>query len=287
MKDKSNENLLKYSLNSPWQFVVVILMYLVGAVGFPISIFTFLIKDYSAANLVGTFLARLICCLLPIYLIFALKLKQILYLKGFLNRFLLIIPFVLVAVNNFPFIAVYSKEAVCATLNWHEWLFYVFAVFGGVLLEELTFRGLVLPTLYRKLNGKKHGLFLSVLYSSLLFGGAHIFNLLSGAGIGAVVMQVGYSFLIGGMCAIAFIKTGNFYNAVILHFIFNFGGLLLNYKMISGSIWDTATIIITAVLAVLVIVYAVYILFETNNCEFDKKILLNGAHELGCANKEN
>ena len=287
MKDKSNENLLKYSLNSPWQFVVVILMYLVGAVGFPISIFTFLIKDYSAANLVGTFLARLICCALPIYLIFALKLKQILYLKGFFNRFLLIIPFVLVAANNFPFISIYLKDAAFIASSWHEWLFYALAIFGGVLLEELTFRGLVLPTLYRKFKSEKHGVFFSVLYSSLLFGGAHLFNLLSGAGIGAVVMQVGYSFLIGGMCAIAFVKTGSFYNAVILHFIFNFGGMLLNYKMLTGSIWDLTTIIITAVLAVLVIVYAVYILFKTNNCEFDEKILLNGAHESGCANKEN
>jgi membrane protease YdiL (CAAX protease family) len=249
-------------------------MYLVGAVGFPISIFTFLIKDYSAANLVGVFLARLICCALPIYLIFALKLKQILSSKGFLNRFLLIIPFVLVAINNFPFIAVYSNEAVFTTLNWHEWLFYVFAVFGGVLLEELTFRGLVLPTLYRKLNGKKHGLFLSVLYSSLLFGGAHIFNLLSGGSLGSVVMQIGYSFLIGGMCAIAFAKTGCFYNAVILHFIFNFGGMLLNYKMISGFIWDTLTIIITAVLAVLVIIYAIFILLKCSNSIFDERILI-------------
>jgi hypothetical protein len=80
--------------------------------------------------------------------------------------------------------------------------------------------------------------------------------------------------LIGGMCAIAFAKTGCFYNAVILHFIFNFGGMLLNYKMISGFIWDTLTIIITAVLAVLVIIYAIFILLKCSNSIFDERILI-------------
>ena len=148
------------------------------------------------------------------------------------------------------------------------------AIFGGVLLEEVTFRGLILPTLYRKLKGKKHDAFLSVLYSSLLFGGAHIVNLLITGNIGAVVMQMGYSFLIGGMCAIAFIKTGCFYNAIILHFIFNFGGMLFNYKMISGTIWDLATIIVTAVLAILVIIYAIYILLRGSNSQFNEKVIV-------------
>ena len=274
MNSEKNDNLLKYSLNSPWQFVLVMLMYLVGAVGFPISIFTWLIKGYPSADLVGIFFARIICCILPIYLIFSLKLKQILAFKGIFNKFIIIIPFILVAINNFPIISIYTNNAIFTKQNWHEWLFYVLAIFGGVLLEEVTFRGLILPTLYRKLKGKKHDAFLSVLYSSLLFGGAHIVNLLITGNVGAVVMQMGYSFLIGGMCAIAFIKTGCFYNAVILHFIFNFGGMLFNYKMISGTIWDLATIIITAVLAILVIIYAIYILLKGSNSQFDEKVIL-------------
>ena len=93
-------------------------------------------------------------------------------------------------------------------------------------------------------------------------------------------MQMGYSFLIGGMCAIAFLKTGSFYSAVLLHFLFNIGGMLIDYKMLSGAIWDAATIIITGVLAVIVIVYAIFLLFKASNSIFEKKVLLKESEDL-------
>lgn len=274
MKKEKNENLLKYSLNSPWQFALVVLLYLVGAVSFPINIFTFFMQGYFSAEMVAILIARLICCILPVYLIYSLHLENIFNLKGLLKKALLIIPFLLVSINNFPFIAIFTKNASFTTEKWDAWLFYILAVLSGVLLEELTFRGVILPTLYRKLKNKKNGAFLAVLYTSLLFGAVHLFNLFAGASPISVIMQIGYSFLIGGMCAIALLKTGSFYSAVVLHFIFNIGGMLIDYKMLSGHIWDLTTIIITAVLAVLVIIYAIYLLLKGSNCLFDEKIVI-------------
>ena len=86
-------------------------------------------------------------------------------------------------------------------------------------------------------------------------------------------MQIGYSLLIGGMCSIAFLKTGNFYNAILLHFVFNIGGMLYDQNMIAGNIWTTPNILLTAILAVVVTVFALYILFKVNNLHFESKIL--------------
>ena len=280
MKKQKNENLLKYSLTSPWQFSLVVLLYLVGAVSFPVDVISFLMEGYAGANFVATLFARLICCILPIYLIFSLNLSSVILPDKPNKTQLFIIPFLLVAINNFPFIAIFTKNAIFTTSRWDIWMFYLFAVLSAVLLEELVFRGLILPTLYRKFKGKRNCAFLTVLFSSLLFGVVHLFNLLAGSSPIAVIMQMGYSFLIGGMCAIAFLKTGSFYSAVLLHFLFNVGGMLIDYKMLSGAIWDAATIIITAVLAVIVIVYAIFLLFKASNSIFEKKVLLKESEDL-------
>ena len=86
-----------------------------------------------------------------------------------------------------------------------------------------------------------------------VFGLVHLVNLAVGAGVGATVMQVGYSFLIGGMCAIVLLKTANIWYCVLLHTVFDVGGTILYLG--GGKRWDTATVVITAVLAVIVTVF--------------------------------
>ena len=268
-----NDNLYKFSKQTPWQFALVVLLYLVGSTGFPISIFTFFLGDSLNAKLIAIILARLICCVLPIYLVYEIKLERIFSLKGFFYCFLLIIPFLLVAINNFPIIPLAGNDVSLTDNRFITWFLYAISVLFSVSLEEITFRGLILPTIYRKLKSNKNAQFLSVFISSALLGLAHLFNLFAGAGIGSVIMQIGYSFLIGGMCAIAFIKTGNFYNCIILHFIFNLGGLLYDYNLIKGNIWTVENVIVTAVLAVIVIIYAVIILLKNNDKTFENKVI--------------
>ena len=274
-KREKNDNLYKFSLQTPWQFIIVVLLYTAGAVGFPESIFTYFLGEGVQGQAIARFLSRVICSTLLIWLIFEIKAQKIFLLKNFFYKFLLIIPFVLVAVNNFPIIPLSSKEVEFVSENndFATWICYLLADFGGVFLEEIAFRGLVFTVLYRKFQGNKNQLFYSVLLSSLMFGAMHLFNLLAGANIGAVIMQVGYSILIGGMCAIAFVLTGNFYNALLLHFIFNVGGLLYDYNMISGNIWTIENILVTAILAVIVIVYALIMLFRCKKSPLNDKIL--------------
>lgn len=274
MNNKKNDNLLKFSIDTPWQFTFVVILYVVGAVGFPTSIFTCFLGESENAASLALFLARIICCILPIWLAFEIKLHKIFSLHGFFANFLIIVPFLIVVINNFPILPlIQGKVFFNVESNFLRWICYLCAVFGGVFLEEITFRGIIFPVLYKYFRKKKNGVFLSVFISSALFGIVHLFNLLAGAGIGSVVMQIGYSLLIGGMCSIAFLKTGNFYNAILLHFIFNIGGMLYDQNMIAGNIWTTQNILLTAILAVVVTVFALYILFKVNNLHFESKIL--------------
>jgi hypothetical protein len=66
-------------------------------------------------------------------------------------------------------------------------------------------------------------------------------------------LQVGYSFLIGGMCAIVLLKTGSIWYCVLLHTVYDIGGTIL---YVGGGVrWDAVTVTITAVLGVAVAVF--------------------------------
>lgn len=215
----------------------------------------------------SAFLAKALCCIVPIWLMFELKVENLFKSGGGgIKSFVYILPFFAVALNNIPFLPVIGGDVVIQPdVNAIVLIGYAFACFAGVFLEESIFRGLLLPTLYRKYYSKKHGAFLAALISSLLFGVTHLVNLLAGASIGSVIMQIGYSFLIGGMCACAMLLSGNIWYAVALHFIFNLGGLIFTYDIINGNIWNVTTISVTAVLGCVVFVYALWAISKLPN----------------------
>ena len=273
-KTKNNNNLYNFSTKTPWEFIFVVILYVIGAVGFPTSIFTHFLGDSENAKMLALFISRIICCILPVWLLFEVKNQKMLLKMPSLTGFLIIIPFLLVVVNNFPIIPLINGEAKFNLNNdFIKWLCYLLAVLGGVLLEEITFRGLVLPTLYKYFKNKKNREFLTIFVQAALFGIVHLVNLFAGSGIVPVITQIGYSFLIGAMCGIAFIKSGSFYTAVGLHFIFNIGGLLYDFNMITGTIWTTTTILLTAILAVIVTIYAFYLVFVNKKSNFEQNLI--------------
>ena len=104
------------------------------------------------------------------------------------------------------------------------------------------------------------GLFWSLILTSAVFGGVHLINVFMGAGIGGVILQIGYSFLIGAMCSVVLLKTRNIWLCVLLHAIYDFSGTLMP-TLGAGTWWDTPTVIFTAVLAVATTAYLVWQFF--------------------------
>lgn len=157
------------------------------------------------------------------------------------------IPCLAVAVVNFPFSALIGGKAVLdrADLLW----LFLLKCLGVALLEESFFRALLVPLL----RGDKERDLFAVLLSAALFGATHLFNLISG-NVGAVLLQVGYTFLLGCMFAVMLLYTGNVWLCVLVHFLFDIGGTLIP-DLGHGPFQDTLFWILTGVIGVLCAVH--------------------------------
>ena len=162
-----------------------------------------------------------------------------------------VLPSLAVAVNNFPILG-YVQGRVWLERDDLLWMFALECLLIGAF-EELAFRGVFLPAILERFGKDRKSFRWTVIASSGAFGLVHLANLLEGAGIGATLLQVGYSFLIGGMCAVVLLKTGNLLYCILIHGVYDFGGRFLLIG--AGSLWDLPTVILTAALAVAVTVW--------------------------------
>ena len=185
-----------------------------------------------------------------------------------LGRSLLIaLPALAVAINNFPFYALISGNAT-VVYGW-EHIFWCAAECVSVgLFEEAAFRGVLLLMICQKKRNTNLNLFVSIVLSSAVFAVIHMANLLMGAGIGGVLQQIGYSFLIGAMCSVVLYKTANLWLCVLLHSVFNFGGRF--FDLCEGNMWDNPTVVITIALAIAVAMYMIVMLFTMDPGEVDR-----------------
>ncbi len=190
--------------------------------------------------------------------------------RGFrpLGRFcLFFLPPLCVVINNFPLLALIRKEACILHNAPLMWGWFSLECLAIALFEEAAFRGFIFPMLAERRYRKRHGLLVSILLTSAVFALVHAVNLLQGGGVGAVLRQIGYSFLIGAMCSVVLIKTHNLWLCVLLHAVFDFGGKLIE-TMGTGQIWNTPTVVVTAVLAVMTTVYLTWQFFKTDPQSF-------------------
>lgn len=187
---------------------------------------------------------------------------------------LLCLPFILVAVNNFPYTA-YFGGLFNLSFTTEQIIVYALMCVSVGCFEEICFRGLLTVYLIKRYATSKIKLVASILVASALFGLVHLVNLAEGAGFGSTIMQVGYSFLIGAMLSMCLIISRNVWLCAGIHCVFNFCGTMLNYFVESGGqTLDTATIVITVVLAVIVLAYSIlYILkLDLNRLQNDFEI---------------
>ena len=130
--------------------------------------------------------------------------------------------------------------------------------------EELTFRGIVFPLLLSRFGAGKRERASAVLASSLLFGLMHLVNLISGAGVGETFLQAGYTFLIGAMFAVVLLCTGDLVVCIVLHTVYNFGGMLvptLGYGSFF-DLWSIPAIAVTALIGAAAIVFYLFALLR-------------------------
>ena len=175
--------------------------------------------------------------------------------KPFWRSILFALPAFAVVINNLPFYPLISGLAEVTAPLWRVALLALECLSVG-FFEETCFRGVVLNEFLRKRRGSVLGRFHAIVYSSAVFGAVHLINILLGSSPAAVIMQIGYSFLIGAMCAVVLMKSANIWLCVIIHGLFNFFGAVIP-RCGAGEIWDSFTVILTAIVSLAVALYFV------------------------------
>ena len=185
--------------------------------------------------------------------------------KGLGRAILFTIPCWIIAINNFPFIAILSGEAHI-TASAGDIAVYALQCLCVGLFEELAFRGCIFLLALDTHRKSSFDLFLAIVISSAIFGVVHLVNVIAGASIGSVILQIGYSFLIGGMCSVVLMKTGCIWHCVLIHAVYNFCGGVVP-ELGTGVIWNTPTIILTVIVSVAVAAYIVQALLRIDPAE--------------------
>ncbi len=175
-----------------------------------------------------------------------------------IKGFIFILPALAVAINNFPWVSLLSGDCTLDA-SAADIMFYAFICLCVGLFEELAFRGCALMLLLRKRRVTRLGIFMSIFWSSVIFGAVHLVNIFVSSPI-AVLLQIGYSALIGALCCIVLLETGNIWMCVFTHALYNFAGGVVP-RLGRGEIWTAQEIAFTAVVGVIVAILCVWRFF--------------------------
>ena len=114
--------------------------------------------------------------------------------------------------------------------------FSIFSFFLSMALvgvaEEFIFRGVIAQSLLEHFGTGRAGVWKACLLSGLLFGAAHLTNLLSSAPFG-VLMQCVFAASLGTLFAAIYFRTGNLWVTVFLH------GAMDIASMLVGGLYGT------------------------------------------------
>ncbi len=214
------------------------------------------IASFDSADRLGMTVTRALGSAAFVFLIISYGTKVWRPMPSFGRAMLFSLPAFAVAINNFPWIPFLTGGVTVMGCTGEIALLALECLFIGIF-EETAFRGIILDLVLTQYGKTKKGVFMSILVTSAAFGLIHVFNLFAGAGFGATVQQIGYSFLVGGMCAVVFVKTKSLPIAIAIHAVYDFCGYLIP-RLGEGKMWTAAEIALTAVVAVIVCVFYVY-----------------------------
>lgn len=234
-------------------------------------------QDERISEMLAASLTRLFGSICFICIIFYLD-YNVLSFRISRKALIITLPCLLIAVNNAPIIALISGSARVTENTVFVLVYAIKCLYIG-LFEECAFRGVFFPLILTRTGKDAKGIFLGIILSSALFGLIHLLNLFGGAGFGATMLQIGYSFLVGGMMSFVLIKTGSIWPCVFLHAIYDFGGYLISTAG-EGVLWDTPTVVITAVLTIIVAAYIIFMLFKTKEEEVNALYKLKGEKDV-------
>ena len=151
--------------------------------------------------------------------------------SGFFNGLLVgLSPIALISYNAYNTL-LFGRPEGDMLPAWHVVWFLIGMTSVGVA-EEFLFRGVIAQTLLEHFGTSRAGVWKACLLSGLLFGAAHLTNLLSSAPFG-VLMQCVFAASLGTLFAAIYFRTGNLWVTVFLH------GAMDIASMLVGGLYGT------------------------------------------------
>lgn len=116
-------------------------------------------------------------------------------------------------------------------------------IYGFVpgVIEEVTFRGTVVPNFLRVYNSKK-GVWLALFISAGIFGLIHISNVFAGADLGTSIFQAFYCFALGILLAAILIRTGCLWSCILIHGLLDATALMSVEALSQGAVQTQALV---------------------------------------------
>ncbi len=168
---------------------------------------------------------------------------------------LYLLPCLIVALNNMQWWALFSGKMQLVRSEGVDILLFSLSCLLTGLFEETVFRGVLFSLLASAFRKDRKGFLGTVVLSSAIFALLHLFNGFSAG----VLLQVGYSFLTGGLFAFCLAKTKNILCCALTHGVYNFCGLLFDAQGLgSGVVFDIGTVVTMAIVSVAVGIFVVY-----------------------------
>ena len=154
---------------------------------------------------------------------------------GFLNGMLVgMYPLVFIGYNAFGSLVLGRPENGVLQPAARICTFLVSMAMVGVA-EEFIFRGVIAQTLLERYGTARAGVWKACLVSGVLFGAAHLSNLLGSAPFG-VLMQCVFAASLGVMLAAIYFRTGNLWVTVFLHSAMDIASMLI------GGLYGTTSV---------------------------------------------
>ena len=121
--------------------------------------------------------------------------------------------------------------------------FYLIAVFAVYMIciglaEEFIFRGIIADLLLKKFGTSKSGIWMAVFVSGILFGLAHLVNILV-SDIEGVLVQVVIASMMGMVFAAIYYRCGNIWAVVMIHILNDFAADITNGLFGGGTLTDS------------------------------------------------
>jgi membrane protease YdiL (CAAX protease family) len=141
---------------------------------------------------------------------------------------------------------------------------------GIAIFEETFFRGILLNTILYRFNENKKGKYYAIIISSVLFGLAHLTNLINRPFIlRGIISQVVYAAITGVLYSVIYIKYKNILPIIIIHALFNllsvfpFIFLRVNYWSITHRLLilhnKPLIALFDCILSIPCLIYAIYL----------------------------